>query len=83
MIERTLYGDRFYLVLWKTKRGPGRTGHWNFIIKDTETDTGFTGSEPGTSKSSFDRARAAAVRWAMYRYNLRNPQLGELPAWVG
>jgi hypothetical protein len=83
MIERTLYGDRFYLVLWKTNIGPARVGAWNFIMKDTETNQAITGGEPGTSKPSYERAYAAAVRWAMYRYNRSNKQLGELPAWVG
>lgn len=67
MTEETLF-ERFYLVLWRL-RGKGYSGRnkgsWNFIIKDTYTERGFTGSEPGLSKTAFERARAAARRWAI------------------
>lgn len=71
MVEEELFG-RFYLVLWRVRVGKARGGgSWNFTIKDTHTEKGFTGSEPGLSKASFNRARAAARRWAMRIQNTR------------
>ena len=64
MIDETLF-DRFYLVLWRVRVGKKGGGSWNFTVKDTYTERGFTGSEPGLSKASFERARAAARRWAI------------------
>lgn len=69
MIEETLF-ERFYIVLWKTKQG-GTPGSWHFIVKDMLKDKGFVGHEEGTTKAAFNRARAAARRWAMSRYNRR------------
>ena len=64
MIEEELFG-RFYLVLWRIGVGKKGGGSWNFTIKDTYTEKGFVGSEPGLSQASFERARAAARRWAI------------------
>lgn len=70
MIER-LFFNRFYAVFWRSGVGKKGGGWWNFSVFDNRDGVGFAGSEPGLSKTSFEKANAAVVRWAMHRYNTR------------